>query len=68
MLKDDITRYRRWPYGYKKKTYKFLVRALDRQIDMNIRDKNYAALQGKYIVAVVSHLSTNLLTWHAHSR
>ena len=47
MLKDDMTRYRRWPYGYKKKTYQFLVRALDRQIDMNIRDKNVAALQGK---------------------
>jgi len=47
MLKDDMIRYRRWPHGHRKKTYKFLVRALDRQIDMNIRDKNYAALQGK---------------------
>jgi len=34
-------------HGHRKKTYKFLVRALDRQIDMNIRQKNYAALQGK---------------------
>jgi len=54
MLKDDITRYRLWPCGYKKKTYKFLVRALDRQIDMNIRDKNFAALQGKSTAAPAS--------------
>jgi len=47
MLKDDMVRYRRWPHGHRKKTYKFLVRALDRQIDMNIRDKNFAALQNK---------------------
>ena len=47
MSKGDVTRYRRWPRGHRKKTYKFLARALDRQIDMNIRDKNYAALQGK---------------------
>jgi len=51
MLKDDVIRYRRWPYGHKKKTYKFLIRALDRQIDMNIRDKNFAALQGKSTAA-----------------
>jgi len=47
MLKDDLTRYRRWPRGHRKKTYQFLIRALDRQIDMNVRDKNYAALQGR---------------------
>ena len=45
MLKDDVTRYRRWPRGHKKKTYQFLIRALDRQIDMNVRETNYAALQ-----------------------
>jgi hypothetical protein len=51
MLKDDVTRYRRWPRGHKKKTYKFLIRALDRQIDMNVRDRNFAALQGKSTAA-----------------
>ena len=37
--------------GTQEKTYQFLIRSLDRQIDMNVRDKNYAALQGRATAA-----------------
>ena len=44
-LKEEVAKWRRYPDGHKKKTYDFLVRAWDRQIDFDTRDRNMQHLQ-----------------------
>ena len=51
-LKEDMSKYRRYDKGHKKKNIHFLLKALDRQIILDQQERNAKALNGKNNPAV----------------
>ena len=61
-LKTDVDKWRRYPTGHKKKTYKFLLEAMDRVLLLEKEDRNRAfmvqSLGGKSTPALPSPSTT----------